>query len=120
MKRFRFRDYSYIKYAFVLLLAAALMNFNVTGFVTSHAVSEKRIIDVTLTSPEVWEFLMAHPGFHVNVSGLSAEEKARLEHEYPALYSGLPDKPLFEVIYYSGSSRIIVITDNERVLKVAA
>src|SRR3989338_10665069 len=98
MKRFRLRDYSYIKYVFAILLLIVFFNLDtVTGFVANPGYSEKRIIDITLTSEDVWEFLLANPDFHVTVKELSVVEKEEMENLYP-FYSGLPDRQLFEVL----------------------
>lgn len=118
MKRFRLKDHSYIKYAFAILLLIAVFNFGaVTGFVV-NAPGEKRIIDITLASEDVREFLLANPDFKVTVKGLSAESIKELEKIYPPLYSSLPDGPLYEVLYYSDAGSILVITDSERVLRI--
>jgi hypothetical protein len=124
MKRFRIKDYSYLKYIGIVLVLAAVFNFGsglnlgaTTGFfINKEAIPDKKIIDITLQSEEVKEFLSGRD-FEVVVNHITPEEKEQLKQEFPSLYSGLPDNTLYEVIYYSGTEKILVITDSEKILR---
>ncbi len=97
-----------------VISAVALLAPN-TGYVVtmeSVRVSENKAIGIANANPEVNAYL-AGKQYTVAAGDVTSEDRARL----PSVYNGL-DSVLYKVIYSMKDTDLLVVTDNEKVLKI--
>ncbi len=97
-----------------VISAVALLapNTGYTVTMKSIDVSENKAIGIANANPEVNAYI-AGKQYALVASNVTSEDRARL----PSVYNGL-DNALYKVTYSMKDSDLLVITDNEKVLKI--
>ncbi len=96
----------------VSAVAFLLPNTGYTVTMKSIEVSENKAIGIANANPEVNAYI-AGKQYTVAASVVAGDDRARL----PSVYNGL-DNALYKVTYSMKDSDLLVITDNDKVLKV--
>lgn len=103
--------------AIIVVISAFVFLLPNTGYVVtmkSVEVSENKAIVIANANPEVNAYIAGNQ-YTVAAGNVTAEDRARL----PSVYNGL-DSALYKVTYSMKDMDLLVITDNEKVLKIVS